>query len=122
MRLTTAERNQVDHAILLALSRSPRGTGPLGARRWMTAYQILTHLARPVRVLLQDRYGRSGRHAGTFFGAASAIAIFCRRLSRSSGRLIVIDYFDTRAIEIRIRGQSRPVPPSYSPCGIYRLR
>jgi len=122
MRLTRSERGQVDAAILATLGRSPRGRGPSGARRWMTAYQILSLMARQSREMLQRRYGPSGQGARWFFGAASAVATACRRLSRSRGHVVAIDYLDTRRIEITITGQPAPAVPSYSPCGIYRLR
>jgi len=87
----------------------------------MTAYQILNKMDPASRGLLQSHFGDSGRGAGTFTSAASAVAKSCQRLGPRHRGLVLIEYLDTRGLELRIKGQGKLVRAGFNPCGIYRL-
>lgn len=90
-----------------------KGTQPT----FLTAYQILERLPKPIKDRLNQERTGAGKGTGVYYGAASVVSDAAEVLERRG--LVEVAYLDCSGIEIK---GTQPVVPSFGVCGLYRAK
>jgi hypothetical protein len=115
-------RDEIKDEIRRVLADSFHRRSRPDERVFMTAYQILSFMDDNVRDFLVQTEGLSGRGAGSYNSAASAVAKMLIAMSVSDPDELDIAMLDARRLRLELEGQGPIEPGSNYGCGLYRLR
>jgi hypothetical protein len=107
-------REDIDTEISKVLAGAHKGKGD--RPKSLTAYQVLNKIPDEMAKELEEKYGGSGKAAGTWFGAASYIAH--RLLAMYRAKTVKIRYIDTDGMSFDVKGVT--VRSGYPCCAIYQ--
>jgi hypothetical protein len=86
------DQDKVIEEVRNVLGRAAAGKGP--APHYVTTYQVIARLPKPMRAALVAEHGKVGAGAGDWTSAATYVATLLRNMSG-----VEYDYFDTRGVK-----------------------
>lgn len=107
-----ADKDKVIDAILGVLQRAAAGKGP--APHYVTTYQVIQRLPKPMRDALIAEHGPVGAGAGDWTSAATFVANLLKNLSG-----VERDYIDTRGVKFCLDDDEPRAGNEV--CGLWRL-
>jgi len=101
--------------VLAVLRAAKKGKGKIP--RFLTSYQVLARLPKPIRTRLLAERGNAGDGGGQHYGPATVVAKAGELLTNEG--LARIEYWDTGGITFAIAGQP-DAPASFPVCALFQ--